>query len=124
MIVTGVETLTGLVVIVKEGDSIAPAGIVTDAGTLTTVELELLRVTTRPPGGAAEVNVTLLPVVLFPPTVEAEGSVNAAIELPIRVTSLAVLFETAISPPPETVATLVTLFGALLETLTVKVIGS
>jgi hypothetical protein len=37
--------------------------------------------------------------------------------------SLAALFAVAVSPPPATVAVLVTLAGALLATFTVNVIG-
>ena len=40
---------------------------------------------------------------------------------PMNVGSLAVSFEVLISPPPETVAVLVTLAGALAATFTVSV---
>jgi hypothetical protein len=49
----------------------------------------------------------------------AEGGVVSGVV--IDVTSLAVLFVVFVSPPPDTVAVLVTLEGALLETFTVSV---
>lgn len=42
----------------------------------------------------------------------------------ICVGSVAVSFEVSVSPPPETVAVLVTVAAALAATFTVKVIGS
>ena len=65
-IVTGVEALTVVVVIVKVA-LVAPAGIVTLAGTLATVPLLLESEASAPPLGAAEVNVKV-PAEAFPPT--------------------------------------------------------
>ncbi len=48
----------------------APAGTVTEAGTVTTVGLLEVRVTTPPPTGATSGRMTWLPVVVVPPTVE------------------------------------------------------
>ena len=65
-IVTGVEAVTAVVVMEKFALS-APAATVTLAGTLATVVLVLDSVTMAPPGGAAEVKVTV-PVLPAPPT--------------------------------------------------------
>jgi|YNPMSStandDraft_1061717.scaffolds.fasta_scaffold20206_1 hypothetical protein len=45
---------------------VCPAGIVTEAGTVATVELLLRSGTTAPPGGAGALSVTM-PVALLPP---------------------------------------------------------
>ena len=66
VIVTGVEAFTASVVRVTEA-VVAPAGIVTAAGTTTSAE-ELLRVTTNPLGPALPSIVTVSTVVLPPTT--------------------------------------------------------
>ena len=65
-IVTGVATVTAVVVMEKFALS-APAATVTLAGTLATVVVLLDSVTIAPPVGAAEVNVAV-PVLAAPPT--------------------------------------------------------
>jgi hypothetical protein len=52
VIVTGVEALTGVVVMVKEADVLAFCWIVSEAGTDATAGFELDSVTAAPPGGA------------------------------------------------------------------------
>jgi hypothetical protein len=68
VIVTEVDEATPLVVIVKL-DLVAPAGIVTLAGTCAAEVLLLDNVTTAPPAGAAPFRLTV-PVELFPPTTD------------------------------------------------------
>lgn len=81
-IVTDVVDATPLVVMVKEA-VLAPAAIMTLAGTCAANVLLLCRVTTAPPVGAAPFRVTV-PVALFPPTTDVgvrvtEESVGALI---------------------------------------------
>lgn len=66
VMVTFVLLETALVDTVKFA-LVAPAGTVTELGTLATLALLLLRFTTNPPDGAAAVSVTV-PVTLLPPT--------------------------------------------------------
>src|SRR5262249_61369899 len=73
--VTGVAAVTPVVVTLKEA-LVAPAATVTLAGTLATVVLLLDSVTTAPPAGAAEVNVTV-PCDELPPTTELGARLTA-----------------------------------------------
>jgi hypothetical protein len=61
-----------------------------------------------------------LAVAVSPP-----GAVGACVSvvLEMSVTSLALLFVVLVSPPPLTVAVFVTLAGAVLETVTVRVMA-
>jgi len=87
--VTGVVADTTLVDAVKAAE-VAPAGTVTDAGTVAAVVLELVSVTTKPPAGAAPVSVTV-PVDAAPPVSEAgfietaDNAAAAAVGLTVRV---------------------------------------
>lgn len=65
MTLTGVETPTAEVVIVKVA-VVPPTGTVTVAGTVATVEFSLASATTAPPPGAAALRVTV-PVEEDPP---------------------------------------------------------
>jgi hypothetical protein len=104
--VTGVLTVTGLVVIWNPID-VVPATTVTVAGTVTLVLLEVI-LTTSPPVAAMPDRVTV-PVVLTPPTTDEDPSVKLDIvgtvttsavdfvELPMVATRSAVTFaETAL----------------------------
>jgi hypothetical protein len=71
-----VFAVTFFVVIVNTGDVVAPAGTVTDTGGEATALL-LVRVTVTPPAGAGPVSVTVLLVVLLPPTTVLGDSVSA-----------------------------------------------
>jgi hypothetical protein len=90
VIVTDVEAPTPLVVIVNVA-VLAPAGIVTLAGTSAAAVLLLCRVTTAPPAGAGPFKVAV-PVELFPPTTDAgllvtDDSVAAVtVRVVVRVT--------------------------------------
>jgi len=64
-----------------------------------------------------------VPTVKFPLCEEVMLTFGPEAEAVIVVVSLAVSFEVFVSPPPATVAMLVTLVGALAETFTVSVIG-
>jgi len=70
VIVTKVVAWTTEVVIVKSGDVVDPAGIVTLAGTIAAVGSELLSVTTVPPDGAGAPKPTLFWVVEVPPVTD------------------------------------------------------
>src|SRR5260370_742754 len=65
-----------------------------------------------------EESATVVPV----PSLNEYAATNPEIGLPIRVASLAVLLAVLTSPPPDTVAVLVTLAGAAAATFTVRVI--
>jgi hypothetical protein len=79
---------------------VAPAGIVTEVGTVAAA-LPEVRVMTAPPAGAAAGMTTELVVVLFPPTMEAEAkfvlttndsfTVNDAVALPFPVAVMVVV---------------------------------
>jgi hypothetical protein len=89
--VTGVELLTLPAVAVNFAE-VAPAAIVTFAGTLSGPEL--LKTTTAPPAGAGPVNVTLLAADAFPPTMELGDSVTAE-----RVAGTTVAVADLLTPP-------------------------
>jgi hypothetical protein len=89
--VTVVFAATGVVVIVKVA-LVAPAAIVTLAGTCAAAVLLLCRVTSAPPVGAAPFNVTV-PVELFPPTTEVGFLVS---ELRVGAFTVSVAFLVAI----------------------------
>src|SRR5437773_11176978 len=74
--VTAVLTATAVVVIVNVGEVVAPAGTVTEAGTVVLGSL-LVSITSAPPDGAAPVSVTVFPLVDAPPTTEVGDSVTA-----------------------------------------------
>lgn len=88
--VTDVEDATPLVVMVKVA-VLAPAAIVTLAGTCAADVLLLLRVTTAPPDGVGPLSVTV-PVELLPPTTDVgllviDDSVGAlTVRVLVRVT--------------------------------------
>ena len=65
-IVTVVWAVTGVVVMGNAGETIAPAGTVTEAGVAAAAASELLRSTTKPPVGAALPSVTV-PLLDVPP---------------------------------------------------------
>ena len=75
--VTLVATVTAVVVMVKAGDTVAPAATVTDPGTVAIALLLLVRVTTAPPAGAGLFSVTVFCVAGFPPVTEAGDSVTS-----------------------------------------------
>lgn len=107
-IVTEVFTATGVVVIVKVA-LVAPAGMVTLAGTRATAVLLLDKVTIEPPVAAFPLSVTV-PVELVPPTTEfgdlltvyneATFTVRVAFTLAPRV---AVMTEVAVEATPKVV---------------------
>jgi hypothetical protein len=66
--VTGVFTLTGVVVMLNAGEVVPPAATVTDGGTDATAGLPLVRWTVAPPGGAGASRVTVLAALPVPPT--------------------------------------------------------
>ncbi len=74
MIVTEVVADTAVVVTVKVAE-VAPAGTVTEAGTVADVEFDETP-TGEPPVGAADLRV-IVPVLLFPPTTEAGERLSA-----------------------------------------------
>jgi hypothetical protein len=82
-VITAVVVLVTDVVVTGKFADVEPPGTVTVLGTLA-LELLLLKLTTLPPDGAAELNVTV-PVELFPPTTLVEFNVTEEIvgpELP------------------------------------------
>jgi hypothetical protein len=79
-----VVVVTAVVVMAKEGETVAPAATVTDAGTVAPALL-LVSVTTAPPDGAAALSVTV-PLVDVPPTTEDGDKVTAEIAAPAGVT--------------------------------------
>jgi hypothetical protein len=76
VIVTGVFVATAVVVMVNDGDTVAPAATVTEAGTVALGSL-LESVTTAPPVGAAALRVTVLAVADVPPITEVGDNVTA-----------------------------------------------
>lgn len=74
VMVTRVEAPTPVVVIVNGAETVDPPATVTEAGTVATAGLELVRVIAAPPAGAEEVSVTVLATVELPPTTEAGES--------------------------------------------------
>lgn len=78
MIVTVTGDVTTVVLMLKFGDTVAPAGTVTEGGTEATAGLSLLNATTTPPPGAAEFSVTLFELAGNPPATEAGDSVSTA----------------------------------------------
>jgi hypothetical protein len=66
-IVTGVLTVTADVVMLKLGETLAPAATFTEGGTVTPAVL-LVSVTTAPPAGAKPFSATKFPLPLMPPT--------------------------------------------------------
>lgn len=72
-----VLTVTAEVVIVKAGETVAPAGTVTDADTAANVGLVLARVTTIPAEGAALPRVTVFRIDDAPPFSVAGDSFRA-----------------------------------------------
>jgi hypothetical protein len=108
VIVTEIFTVTGLVVIVKVAD-LAPAAIVTLAGTCAADVLLLLNVTTAPTAGAAPLRVTV-PVELMPPTTEVGDRVtedkDAAVTVSVAfmlVPRIAVTTEVVVEATPNVV---------------------
>jgi hypothetical protein len=73
--VTGVLAATAVVVMLNEGDTVAPAATVTDTGVVAAALL-LLSVTTAPPVGAGPFSVTVFSVVVAPPVTDAVGKVT------------------------------------------------
>ena len=74
-----VVAATGEVEMANTGDVVAPAGTVTETGTVTPGSL-LLRSTVAPPAGAGPFSVTrLFPAVVTPPTTEAGDNANVDI---------------------------------------------
>jgi hypothetical protein len=61
-------------VIVKSGETVVPAGTVTDAGTAATAGLLLVSLTTAPPAGAGTLTVTRLLIAARPPATIAGES--------------------------------------------------
>jgi hypothetical protein len=74
--VTVVVAETDVVVIVNVCEVVAPAGMVTEAGTTALGSL-LVRVTTAPPDGAGPVSTSLFAVVEAPPTIDDGDSTRA-----------------------------------------------
>ncbi|HVO90239.1 MAG TPA: hypothetical protein VMV45_17005, partial [Casimicrobiaceae bacterium] len=67
-------------VVMEKVTEVFPAGTITDAGTVTSVELPLVSATVAPVAGAAEVSVTV-PVALVPPVMavgDTESDAKAA----------------------------------------------
>jgi hypothetical protein len=94
-IVTGVLAVTAVVVMVNEGETLAPAGTVTEAGTATAALL-LDKLTTAPPEGAGPLKRTVFPVVDAPPVTEPDDRFTAAIDTFDEVTVKAAV---AVAPP-------------------------
>ena len=90
--VTVVFAATVPVVIVKVGDAVAPAAIVTEAGTVT-LELLLLSATMTPPAGAGPFIVTLFALVETPPLTEAGES-----RTELRLGGVTVKFAVLVTP--------------------------
>src|SRR5579863_2900491 len=114
VIVTGVITATAVVAIVNAGDTDAPAGTVTIAGTAAAALL-LASVTTAPPAGASSFSVTVFNVVIVPPS--TDPGLNAT---PVTTAGVVLLFTVTASPrlliefPARSVATAVSKCGPLL----------
>jgi hypothetical protein len=62
---------------VNDGDTVAPLGILTEAGTLATAVLLLASVTMAPVPGAGPLIVTVFKVVELPPTIALGDKVTA-----------------------------------------------
>ena len=75
-IVTGVAVDTGVVVMVKADETVAPWATVTDAGTEAIAGLELERETAAPPASAGALSVAVLAVVETPPAMLCGESVR------------------------------------------------
>jgi len=73
---TGIDELTTLVLMVKVGETDAPAATVTEAGTVA-AELLLVSVTSAPPAGAGPLSLTVFEIVDVPPRTDAGTSVTA-----------------------------------------------
>ena len=90
--VTSVFAATALVVMVNDGETIAPPATVTEAGTVALGEL-LVSVTTAPPDGAGPFSATVFAVVDAPPTTDMGDRVT---ELTVTFAEGRVVAETVI----------------------------
>ena len=90
---TGVLAATAKVLMVNVGETDAPAGTVTEAGTIA-AGLLLASVTTAPPDAAGPLSVTVFKVVCVPPKTEpgnkvtAEGTGGSMVKVAVTVTPL------------------------------------
>jgi hypothetical protein len=75
--VTVLLTATIDVVMSKAGDAVWPSATVTDAGTAAAAGSLLVSCTSAPPAGATPVSVTVLPVLLAPPTTDVDATFTA-----------------------------------------------
>jgi hypothetical protein len=98
VIVEDVAAVTAVVETVNVAE-VAPAAILTEAGTVAADVFELVRVTTAPPDGAADESVTV-PVLDKPPTTEVGESVRD--ESPFSICACQPL--KMIGPQPESVS--------------------
>ena len=76
--VTRVGAATGVLVMVNAGESVAPAGTVTVAGTAATAGLPLDKLTTAPAGVAGPVSASSLLLVEPPPSTDWGDNVTDA----------------------------------------------
>ena len=105
--------LTELVLMVKAGDTVAPAATVTEAGTVA-AGLLLVSETTAPPAGAGPLRVTVLAVVDVPPRTD-DGDKVSAVGLGATTVKVPVMVE------PPYVAEIVTgVLAATAEVVMVK----
>ena len=100
--VTGVLTLTAVVVILNTGDVVAPATTLTDPGTDATAGLPLESFTVAPAEGAGVSRVTVLAAAAAaPPTTDVEERFSEA-------TPSGVTVRVAMALAPENLAVMVT----------------
>ena len=105
--VTLVSALTRCVVMVKAGETVAPAGTTTEAGGFATSGSELASVTLTPAEGAALLRVTVL-FVVDPPPVTLEGESVMAVS-----TGCGRTVSEAVCTVPVELAPMVTVVGAV-----------
>jgi len=120
--------ITAVVVTVNAGLTVAPAAIVTEAGTETAALFEA-SVTTAPPAGAAALSVTVLPPNERPPTIPAPASwrvsVFAALTFIVAVCELPFALAVITDEELVTTASVVTLkLAVVAPAATVTVAGT
>jgi hypothetical protein len=111
-IVTGVRVVTEVLVVAVKVALVAPAGIVTLAGTVATEGLPLFRVTLAPPAGAAALRLTV-PCDICPPFT-APGLKVIPVSVGVALPAVP-MFRTLLLVRPPLLAVIVTEVGAVVD---------